>query len=205
MWLTLSFVILAELCTLQPLYQTCVSLSFFQYCWTEDRSGTEQILDRRNWSREFLPCWAWWYYLEEHKPAKHQTWNCLHWHGGVCSPVTTTGLREMTGFMFWLWTFLWPQSKLLHSFRSLCPCKQWGTLGIVELHALVSYSSGAISCTNPQILLPDLAPSVSCLESKPGSLLCHMMPEAVMQGCLPWHQKPEQAHPYQVQFTRELV
>lgn len=54
-------------------------------------------------------------------------------------------------------------------------------LGIVELHASVTYSSGAISCTNPQILLPDLAPSVSCLGSKPGFLLCYMKPEAAVQ------------------------
>ena len=75
----------------------------------------------------------------------------------------------------------------------------------MELHASVTYSSGAISCTKLQTLLLDLAPSMSCLGSKPGSLLCHMKPEAVVQGLLPWHQKSEQALPYRVQFTGELV
>jgi len=36
------------------------------------------------------------YYLEERKPAQHQTWNRLHCHGGVHSPVITTSLSEMT-------------------------------------------------------------------------------------------------------------
>lgn len=78
-------------------------------------------------------------------------------------------------------------------------------LGIMKLHPLVTYSSGAISCTKAQTLLPDLAPSVSCLGSKPGSVLCHMKPEAAVQGSLPWCQKSELAFPYWVQVTGELV
>lgn len=75
----------------------------------------------------------------------------------------------------------------------------------MELHDSVTSSSRAISCTKPQTLLLDLAPSVSCLGSKPGSLLCHMKPEAVVQGSLPWHQKSELAMSCLVQFTGELV
>lgn len=75
----------------------------------------------------------------------------------------------------------------------------------MDLHASVTYSSAAINCTNPQTLLLDLALSMSSLGSKPGSLLCHVKPEAVVQGSPPWHLKSKLVLPYGLHFTGELV